>query len=286
MHRKFAQPVAAVALAILVGSTVVVQSNSPASATEASDSIAVDVDASVAISKGEVELQGPVSDFDVSLPDAAADSELKASIAEEGAGAELTLSYATPSEAVLETQVDDDVKIEVVENDEGEQSVMFTDTEGELVGGIAFEKARAADGNLVRPQLAVDGKKIVQSFAGEKGEAVGPIAVDAYASTVWYKRGWVTKKSGKKYIVNVDPTKLGRKQIAWNTHKTHVKHAKKVLGAANTKKYWNYNIEQQFVCHVVGAWFPSGVYNMESWQPSLPWGAIANPIDRCNRKKK
>lgn len=286
MHRKFASLAAAVALAVLVGSTVIVQSNSPASATGASASTAVDVDASVAISQGEVEFEGPVSDFGVSLPDAAADSELIASVADEGVGAELNLSYATPNEAVLEAQVDDDVRLEVVENDEGEQSVVFTDAEGELVGGITFEEARAADGNLVRPQLAVDGKMIVQSFAGEKAEVVGPITVDAYASTVWYKRGWVTKKSGKKYIVNVDPTKLGRKQIAWNYHKVHVKHAKKVLGAANTKKYWNYNIEQQFVCHVVGAWFPSGVYNMESWQPSLPWGAIANPVDRCNRKKK
>ncbi|MCL7660234.1 hypothetical protein M8360_33105, partial [Klebsiella pneumoniae] len=63
-----------------------------------------------------------------------------------------------------------------------------------------------------------------------------------------------------------------------------VKHAKKVLGSANTKKYWNYNIEQQFLCHVVGAWFPTGVSIMESWRPTKIWQQIANPFDRCNRK--
>lgn len=105
-------------------------------------------------------------------------------------------------------------------------------------------------------------------------------------STAWHKRGWATKKASKAYIVSVGPTKLGRQQIAWNTHAVHVKHAKKALGLANVKKYRNWNIEQQFLCHVVGAWFPSGVYNIESWQPALALGAIANPWDRCNRTKK
>lgn len=44
------------------------------------------------------------------------------------------------------------------------------------------------------------------------------------------------------------------------------------VGLRHPERRWNWNIEQQFVCHVVGAYFPSGVYNMESRQPALSWG--------------
>ncbi|WP_127361794.1 hypothetical protein [Brevibacterium aurantiacum] len=276
----------AATLTLVLGGLASVQASPSASAKEPSRSTPISVDASVGIDNNALELEGPVSDFDVKLPDVIADPELDASVTEEGTSAEFTTTFANPDEAVFETGTDDDVDIEVVKNDEGEQSVVLTNSKGDLVGGIAIEEAHTADGNQVSPELSIEGSRVIQTFKDKQNNVDEPITVKAYASTVWYKRGWVTKKSGKKYIVNVDPTKLGRKQIAWNTHKTHVKHAKKVLGAANTKKYWNYNIEQQFVCHVVGAWFPSGVYNMESWQPSLAWGKIANPVDRCNRSKK
>lgn len=103
------------------------------------------------------------------------------------------------------------------------------------------------------------------------------------AGTVWYPSAWVTTQASGRYIVNANPTALGRQQIAWNTHVKHVKHVKSILGSQAGKVNWN--LEQQFVCHVVGAWFPTGVYNMESWQPALAWGFIANSIDRCNRIK-
>ncbi|HHT40915.1 MAG TPA: DUF2599 domain-containing protein [Actinomyces sp.] len=189
-----------------------------------------------------------------------------------------------PGDATLRTEVEDGTDVEVVEDDQGDQSIQLTDANGEIVGGIVIEATRSSNGEPVHSELALEGETITPKFVAGNDEVKEPVSVDVYASTVWYNKGWVTKKSGKKYVVNLDPTRLGRKQNALNTHKTHVKHAKKVLGSANTKKYWNYNIEQQFLCHVVGAWFPTGVYNMESWRPTKKWQQIANPFDRCNRK--
>ena len=111
---------------------------------------------------------------------------------------------------------------------------------------------------------------------------VYPVYLTAAASTVWYSSGWVTTGS-RGYIVIALPTALGRQQIAWNLHYIQVQHLKTILGSQADRV--NYNIEQQFVCHVVGAFLDTGVYNMESWQPSRPCQQISNPWDRCNRIK-
>jgi len=77
----------------------------------------------------------------------------------------------------------------------------------------------------------------------------------AAASTVWYSSGWVTTGS-RGYIVIALPTALGRQQIAWNLHYIQVQHLKTILGSQAYRV--NYNIEQQFVCHVVGAFLDTG----------------------------
>jgi len=285
LNRTAIRPIAAVSLTLLlaVASTGYASPEAPAEAS--TRPTAIEVDANVAINKNSLDLHGPVSDFNVSLANGSG-SKLDASIVDEGTAAEFTIDYADSENAILDASVEDDVTVKIVEDDEGEQSVQMSDSNGEIVGGILIEDAHTSDGTPVRAELSADGKTISQKFLIGNEEVEEPITVKAYASTVLYNKGWVTKKSSKKYIVNLDPTKLGRKQNALNTHKTHVKHTKKVLGSSNTKKYWNYNIEQQFLCHVVGAWFPTGVYNMESWQPTKKWQQIANPFDRCNRSKK
>ncbi|UVI34781.1 DUF2599 domain-containing protein [Brevibacterium spongiae] len=252
-------------------------------AQEVPEPTPINVEASAEISKGSLNLQGPVSRFNVSLPPGGSHNPRPA-VVENGTGAEFALNRVDPGGAALRTEVEDGTEIEVVEDDQGDQSIQLTDANGEIVGGILIEATRSSNGQPVRSELAVEGKTITPKFLAGNDEIKEPVSVDVYASTVWYNKGWVTKKSGKKYVVNLDPTRLGRKQNALNTHKTHVKHAKKVLGSTNTKKHWNYNIEQQFLCHVVGAWFPTGVYNMESWRPTKKWQQIANPFDRCNRK--
>lgn len=244
------------------------------------------VDASVTIDRDKVELDGPVTDFSVSLPRSADGATLAASLTDDGVTAVLNFDFAEPTIAEVMARAPENVETELVKNDDGAQSVVMTDPTGEFVGGLVFDKASTQDGEPVEVELTIDGSKVIPTFHRNNRTVTEPVSVSAMASTVWYKRGWITKKKGKKYIVNVEPTKLGRWQNSWNVYKIHVKHAKKVLGARNTKKYWNWNIEQQFICHVAGAWFPSGVYNMESWQPALAWWKIANPVDRCNRSKK
>ena len=286
----FAALTIAIAAALEVGSTAAqaVYEPPPPELLEAGESLvlAPPINADVVIEEEAVTLTGPVSEFEVALPEGSSGASLDAVLAEDGVSAELLLHYDNPADAALEASAPPGVDVEIIQNDDGEQSVMLTDASGELVGGIAFESAVTESGLPVEVLLSHNGDRIAQTFTSDHDVVSEPVTVRAVVSTVWYKRGWVTKKAGTKYIVNVDPTALGRQQIAWNTHATHVKHAKKVLGPANTRTYWNWNIEQQFVCHVVGAWWPSGVYNMESWQPALPWQAIANPWDRCNRSKK
>jgi hypothetical protein len=170
---------------------------------------------------------------------------------------------------------------EVVITDAGEESVILLNGAGDLLGGIASGDVVDANGVSVPTSFDIDGTTVIQTLNPQEGADVAfPVEMTARAGTEWYSAAWVTTNS-KGFIVNAEPTALGRQQIAWTTHATHVKHLKSVLG---TQAYRvNYNIEQQFVCHVVGAWLPTGTYNMESWRPSLQWGVIANPIDRCNR---
>ena len=283
MSRTMSRPIAMVSLALLLASVSTVQVGSGAVAQEVPEPTAINVEASAEINKSSLDLQGPVSRFNVLLPTVGSHNHRPA-VVENGTGAEFSLNRVDPGDATLRTEVEDGTDVEVVEDDQGDQSIQLTDANGEIVGGIVIEATRSSNGEPVHSELALEGETITPKFVAGNDEVKEPVSVDVYASTVWYNKGWVTKKSGKKYVVNLDPTRLGRKQNALNTHKTHVKHAKKVLGSANTKKYWNYNIEQQFLCHVVGAWFPTGVYNMESWRPTKKWRQIANPFDRCNRK--
>ncbi|KGJ73393.1 hypothetical protein GY21_11275 [Cryobacterium roopkundense] len=171
----------------------------------------------------------------------------------------------------------------MITNDQNEESVLLLNGAGELLGGIASGDVIDASGNVVPTSFTVNGTTITQTLQNTDESGVAyPVRMSALAATEWYSAGWVTTDS-RGYIVNAAPTALGKQQIAWNTHYIHVAHLKSILG---TQAYRvNDNIEQQFVCHVVGGWLDSGVYNMESWQPSLPWQQIANPWDRCNRIK-
>jgi hypothetical protein len=204
---------------------------------------------------------------------AAASETLLTSVAASPEDASKTYVLSLPASATAEVSI----------TDAGEESVVLLNSAGELLGGIASEDVVDANGVPVPTSFDVDGTTVTQTLDPQDGDDVAfPVQMSARAGTVWYSAAWVTTNS-KGYIVNAEPTALGRQQIAWTTHATHVKHLKSVLGSQAYRV--NYNIEQQFVCHVVGAWFPTGTYNMESWQPSLQWGVIANPIDRCNRIK-
>ncbi|MET3452639.1 hypothetical protein [Curtobacterium sp. 1544] len=239
---------------------------------------------SVLVSAGHIELSNDAQSLGIDTSDSGGAPSV--AVVDDGAGVSITNTITSEEDSRVSYSVElpAGVSATTVPNDDGVASVIFTTPEGELAGGVASVDAVDANGKSVATSVHVEGTEVVQQLDAEPGAVAFPVQVRAAASTVWYKRAWVgTAKKG--YIVNADPTSLGRQQIAWTTHKYHVQHVKNLLGSTKTKKYWNWNIEQQFVCHVVGAYFPSGVYNMESWQPALAWGAIANPIDRCNRTK-
>lgn len=191
---------------------------------------------------------------------------------------------AGESSVVYPVSVPDGATVAEVTNDSGVESVVIYDAEGELLGGVAPTEVVDATGVPQLSTMSVEGDSVVLEVAASE-DAQYPVRAVAAAGTVWYSWASVTGGSTARYIVNANPTALGRQQIAWNLHATHVAHVKSLLGTGLTNLYWNWNIEQQFVCHVVGAYFPSGVYNMESWQPALSWGEIANPWDLCNRIK-
>jgi hypothetical protein len=197
----------------------------------------------------------------------------------------LTTSVASAGEAetTWELELPSGASIELIEGEDGESSVVLLNSAGELLGTVITDSAVDALGNDVPIKFSVDGNTVTQALEPAVSDSIAyPVAVSARAGTVWYSSAWV-KTISKGYVVNAVPTAAGRRQIAWSVHHIHVQHLKQVLGSQAYRV--NYNIEQQFVCHVVGAYFPTGTYNMESWQPSLPWTTIANPWDRCNRIK-
>jgi len=240
--------------------------------------------------RGHAELAGPGGSFGIEqIGKDAWDVKRAASSYKKGADeGELLLSASVSDPADASRSytltLPESSTAEVITNDAGEQSVLLLNRAGELLGGIASGDTTDANGTVVPTSFSVEGVKVTQTLNPRKGAAVAyPVYMTAAASTVWYSSGWVTTYYGRGYIVNAVPTALGRQQIAWNLHYIHVQHLKTILG---TQAYRvNYNIEQQFVCHVVGAFLDTGVYNMESWQPSLPWQQISNPWDRCNRIK-
>lgn len=179
--------------------------------------------------------------------------------------------------------MDESTTAKVITNDLGEESVVLLNKNNELLGGVAAAEVHDASGVQLCSTFAVSENTVTQSVKTVSKRALAyPLTMNTRVGTTWYSAAWVSTNA-KGYIVNANATALGRQQIAWNTHSTHIKHLKSVLGSQAYRV--NYNIQEQFLCHVVGAWFPSGTYNMESWQPALPWQFIANPWDRCNRVK-
>lgn len=194
-----------------------------------------------------------------------------------------TASSAAEAEIAWRLELPEGATAQVHTSESDESSVILLNSDGGLLGTVISESAVDALGADVPVGFAVKGNAVTQTLMPSEGDNISyPVAVSARAGTVWYSSAWV-KTSSKGYVVNAVATAAGRRQIAANVHHIHVQHLKQILGSQAYRV--NYNIEQQFLCHVVGAWFPSGTYNMESWQPSLPWGAIANPVDRCNRIK-
>lgn len=238
----------------------------------------------------DAELAGPGGSFSIGQSgelSRSAQPTIAAVFSEGTESGELLLSASISDPANVSTTysltLPESSTAEVITNDRGEESVLLLNADGELLGGIAAADVFDASGAAVPTTFNVDGTTVTQTLSpGEGAKVAYPVTMAAAASTVWYSSGWVTTNS-KGYIVNAAPTALGRQQIAWNTHYIHVEHLKSILGSQAYRVNWN--IEQQFVCHVVGAFLDTGVYNMESWQPALSWGEISNPWDRCNRIK-
>ncbi|QTX05385.1 hypothetical protein [Agromyces archimandritae] len=255
----------------------------PAQASTDDDVVPVWIESEVLITGDEITLMGPGGSFGLELVETTPTDSID--VVESESLVELGAVFEDPQASTVEYELDlpSGASAEIVVNDDGEESILLTNENGDLLGGIMQYEALDAAGEPVQAALGIEGTMVTQSLVAP-ANVVYPVEVSIASGTVWYKNAWVHKVT-KGYIVNADPTPLGRQQIAWNTHSTHVLHVKSILGTAMTNTYWNWNIEQQFVCHVVGAYFPSGVYNMESWQPALSWGEIANPWDRCNRIK-
>lgn len=271
---------------VLIGSFLVAASllgvgASPAKATESAADVQVETDA--VITADAATLNGPVGSFEVNPGE---DGGSRTTMVEEQEEGSVTAETVVPEgqDADYELDFTRDSVAEIVSNDDGVKSVLLTTREGELLGGLVVAGATDSTGRQIETVLSLEGSTVSQSVAVTEKNVAYPVQMSVNAGTVWYRAAWVSRAS-KGYIVNADPTQLGRTQIAWNVHYIHVGHVKTLLGTAMSATYWNWNIEQQFVCHVVGAYFPSGVYNMESWQPALSWGEIANPWDRCNRIK-
>lgn len=248
------------------------------------EDITIGVVAKASFDDETISLSGPLSSFSLHAPsntivnhqfetvDEGTSVLINTQLTEESGGV-TTFNLTSDERAISEILVDDD----------GVESFMLLSEENDFLGGVASTVATDANGNQLGVSYSIDGSALRLSLESESGPIAFPANITTAVSTVWYSSGWVS--TNPYYIVNVNPTTLGRQQIALNVHYLHVIHAKTVLGNYATNTYWNWGIEHQFLCHVVGAWFPSGVYNMENWQPWLHWNQIANPWDRCNRIK-
>lgn len=248
------------------------------------------VDATVDIGEEGASLSGPGGDFTLlfesdeqSFARSAAPA-VEPQIVDEGTTLLSTTTLSEGGAATYQLDLSEGTQVETVVNDNEMHSVLLTGEQNQLVGGIVDGGSTDARGVPVATDISIDGSVITQKVAPGQSPTY-PVYAVAAASTVWFSWVNVVTNLSLGYRVDANPTTAGRQQIAWNLHYLHVEHVRAHLISQGRIGFWNWNIEQQFVCHVVGAYFPSGVYNMESWQPSLPWQQIANPWDRCNRIK-
>lgn len=279
------KPAAMVALAAMIGSLALTGGSS----VPAGDEDQVVVDAQVRVADGSAEFTGPNGEFSLALPTSGAAARgvqggSQTEVIDEGTTLRSTTEISETNAATFGLVLPEGARAESVTNDDGEVSILITDAGDELLGGVAAGGAVDANGNPVATELTLSGDTITQVISAGEAPAY-PVQMVTLAGTVWYMWANVDHADSRGYRVNANPTALGRQQIAWNLHSIHVQHVRGLLRDQGREQYWNWNIEQQFVCHVVGAWFPSGVYNMESWQPSLAWGEVSNLWDRCNRIK-
>lgn len=246
-------------------------------------------EATVEIEGGGAGLSGPGGSFTIRFAADAQSSRLVApspdpQIVDDGATLLTTTTLLDGDVATYELELSEDVQGATIRGATDTTTVLLTGEHGQLVGGVVDGGSTDAEGNPVATEIVIDGTTITQMVAPGQSPTY-PVYAVAAASTVWYSWVNVVTNLPRGYRVDANPTAAGRKQIAWNLHSLHVDHVRAHLTSQGKIGFWNWNIEQQFVCHVVGAYFPSGVYNMESWQPALSWQSIANPWDRCNRIK-
>lgn len=262
-----------------------------AAAISSEDAVVEDiyVDASVTVDGLAAVFTGPAGTFSLGLPgqeDATSRSGSATTyeVIDNGMTIVTSSDLMAGEAAVFSLELPPGATAQTVPSEFGHASVVITDELGQLLGGVAPMESVDMSGSDVATSLRLDGNLLILEIV-DTDEVAFPVTARAASSTVWYQWANVDHYDSRGFRVNANPTALGRQQIAWNVHYIHVEHVRGILNSAGYGAYWNWNIEQQFVCHVVGAWLPSNVYNMESWQPALSWGAISNPIDRCNRIK-
>ncbi|WP_316309473.1 hypothetical protein [Clavibacter michiganensis] len=246
----------------------------------------VKAEGTVNVTGDDAALTGPGGAFGVEASDAAG-VESASAVIDEGLGAQLTTELTDPAttSVTYDFAVPAGTTSEVFTNESDEQSVILRTASGEFLGGIVPTSAIDADGKEIPTATSVEGTTMTQEITLTPSEVKYPVVFTTAANTEWYTSAWRTTAS-QGYIINANPTAAGRAQRSQNVWPEHIVHVKNLLGQTVWTRYWSYGIEQQFLCHVYGGWnYASGVYNMESWQPSLGWASIANPVDRCNRIK-
>jgi hypothetical protein len=128
----------------------------------------------------------------------------------------------------------------LISNEQGDESVLLTNGDGEFLGGLMVE-AVDAGGAHVNVALSLENNVVTYTPVISDASVAYPLEVRATGGTVWYSRAWVSYLGGGKYVVNAVPTALGRQQTAANVHNDHVQHLKSLLGGQAYRV--NYTIE-------------------------------------------
>lgn len=152
---------------------------------------------------------------------------------------------------------------------------------GEFLGGFTAPWAVDSNGDSVPTRFEVVGSTLIQ-FVSHSSEFAYPIVADPWAGQALLYWAEVSFYSNY-YSVDAKATAWGRVWSGLATHAAHVSELKAKLGVNSWRVDTNNGtIREQFLCHVVGNLFSPGLYNMESFRPSMHWATQLNLVHQCN----
>ena len=174
----------------------------------------------------------------------------------------------------LDIEVPISVSAQILESGE----VLFTDANGDMVGGIARPWAMDSNGEAVDTWFELRNQKLIQNVAHKSGSFSYPIIADPWLGIDLYNNPTVTPDK-KGYVINVTPTLWGGTFTGIGTWFAHRDEVVTKLGSRANR--WTTTIQEQFYCHIAG--FPASLpeYNLESWRPLVNW-SLSLTAYRCN----